>query len=49
MIHLARPTVPPVAITILPGKLLCLRDFEKWGRTYGRTDNTCENSDDYQP
>ena len=26
-----------------------LQDFEKWGRTYVRTDDMCENSDHYQP
>ena len=38
MIPLARPTVPPVAITILAGTFFVLRDFEKWGRKEGRTD-----------
>ena len=38
MIHLARPKVPPVAITILVGTLFSFRDIEKWGRMYGRTD-----------
>ena len=39
MIHLVRPTVPPVVITILTRKL-----FWKLG-TDGRTDTTYENSD----
>ena len=38
MIHSARPKVSAVAITFLAWTLFC---FEKWGRT----DNTCENSD----
>ena len=37
MIHSARPTDPPVPITILAWTLFCLWDFQKWGRTYGRT------------
>ena len=38
MIHSARPTVPPVAITMLTWKLFC----------FVRTD-TCENIDHYRP
>ena len=26
-----------------------LLDFEKWRRTYGRTDTMCENNDPYRP
>ena len=35
-IPLARPTIPPVLITILVWKMF-LRDFWKWGPTDGRT------------
>ena len=46
MIHSARPTVPPETIAILTLNLFYLRDFEKCGRT----DTTCENSDNnYRP
>ena len=26
-----------------------LLDFEKWGRTYGRTDDMCKNNYSYRP
>ena len=29
--------------------LFCLSRLEKWGHTYGRTDNMCENNDPYRP
>ena len=48
MIHSARPTVLPVAITILAWKLFCFARFWKVG-TDGRTDNTCENCDHHRP
>ena len=44
MIHSARPTVPPVEITIFLAGTFCFGDFETWGRTYGRTDTTFKNS-----
>ena len=46
MIHSARPTVPPLAITSLAWKLFC---FERFWKVDGRTDNTCENNDHYWP
>ena len=46
MIHSARPTVPPVVITILAWTLFCFVRFWKVETTDWRTDNT--NSDHYQ-
>ena len=49
MIHSARPTVPPVAITIFTYKMFCSASFWKVGtdgRRYVRT--MSENSDHYQ-
>ena len=43
------PQFRPVVITILTWKFFVLRDFEKWGQTYERTDTMCKNSDHYQP
>ena len=45
MIHSTRPTVQPIAITIVAWKIFC----EIWKSGDGRTDNTCENSDHYRP
>ena len=45
MIHSARPTFKPVAITILAWTLFCFARYWKVGtdgRTDERTDNTCE-------
>ena len=46
MIPSARPTVLPVAITILTWKLFCFARVWKVGMD-GRTSTTCENSDHY--
>ena len=46
MIPSARPTAPPVAITISLEIRYVLGDFE---RRNGRTDNICKNSDRYRP
>ena len=48
MIHSARSTVRPVAITILTWKLFCFAIFWKVG-TDIRTETTSENSDHYRP
>ena len=45
MIHAARPTVSPVVNIVLLEICFVFLDFEQWGRTDGRTDNTCENND----
>ena len=44
MIHLARPTLSPVA-NIVFSLCFVLLDFEKWGRT----DDMCKNNDPYRP
>ena len=41
MIHSARPSLASSDHCFL---LFCFARFEKWGRTYGRTDKTCENN-----
>ena len=48
MIPLARPSMPPVAITSLTWKLLCFAQFLKVG-TDGQTDDMSENRDYYLP
>ena len=45
MIHSARSTIPPVAITIFTGKLLFCTILKSGDGHYGRT---CENNDHYQ-
>ena len=51
MIHSARPTVLPVAITIDTSKVVLLCEILKSGDEpmHERTDTTCENSDHYWP
>ena len=46
MIHLARPTVSPVANIVFA--LFCFARFWEVG-TDGRTDNICKNNDPYRP
>ena len=48
MIHSARPTVTPIAVTSFAWKLLCFARLWKVG-TDGWIDNTCGNSDHYRP
>ena len=50
MIPSASPSVQPVAIIIFMRLLFSFGYFEKWGRTYRRTDgNRRENNDHYRP
>ena len=48
MIPSARPTFPPVMITIFNWNLFRLLDFENWGRTDRQTNTKCEYSDHYR-